>query len=102
MTITRNGVKKLANTVKTFGIIVGMLAALANTIIGFVVLIQFFGCLALIGILVFPVVTGLYPFIVWIFEGETGYLLIWGILWGAFILGGVIASIGAHFSGEDL
>lgn len=82
----------LKNIVSIFGVAIAMLASLANLVIGLITLFHAFGGLALIGILLFPLTIASYPFILWIFAGETGYFVLWGILFGVFLLGGFIAS----------
>lgn len=91
----------LGSVIKFLGIALSVLASLANLIIGLTAFFSIFGALAVIGIVLFPLTIGLYPFIAWIFEGDTSYFVLWGSLWGAFILGGVIAAIGSKLSGEE-
>lgn len=83
------------------GLVVAPLAVLANLVVGLIALFHLFGPLALIGILLFPLVAGFYPFIVWIFAGDTGYLVLWGILWGVFISGGLLMSLGKAIHGRE-
>lgn len=91
----------LGRAISVFGVAIAVLASLANLVVALIALFHLFGNLALIGILLFPVAMGAYPFIVWIVNGSAIYFAVWGGLWGAFILGGIIASIGSRVAGEE-
>lgn len=78
-----------------------MLASLANIGIGVYALFHYFGALALLGILFFPITVAFYPFIIWGLEGETVYLAVWGGLWGVCILAAALNFVGERLTGTE-
>lgn len=91
----------LGVVVRTLGMVIAVLASLANLVVALIALFGLFGPLALLGILLFPLAMGAYPFIVWIVNGSAIYFAVWGGLWGALIVGGIMASIGSRVAVED-
>ncbi|MBT4511525.1 MAG: hypothetical protein HOC20_04860 [Chloroflexi bacterium] len=85
----------------SLGCIVWLIAGLLNVIIGISVVGGTFGTLGiLVGILLLPGLMILYPFVAWLWEGETVYFIIELIIWGVAFLAQVIAALGAHLN-ED-
>ncbi len=92
----------LRSGISIFGIVIAILAQLANLVIGLINAFALFGGWAIpLGFLFFPITILGYPILFWAATGSGALFLIWGILWGVTILSGFIAGIGGMFSGED-
>ena len=91
----------LSSGLSIFGVVIALLAQLANLVIGVINAFALFGGWAIpLAILFFPITILGYPILFWAATASGALFLIWGILWGVFILGAFIASIGGKFSGK--
>ena len=88
----------LGSAISIVGIVIAILAQLANLVIGIINAFALFGGWAIpLGFLFFPITILGYPILFWAATGSPALFLVWGILWGVSILGFIMAGM---FSSE--